>query len=60
MNDAVTLSPAVARPAHIPEAAVYDFDMFRDPGYLTDPHKRIMELIKTAPPVMWTPRNGGH
>jgi cytochrome P450 len=60
MSDAVTLSPAVSRPAHIPESAVYDFDMFLDPGYLADPHKRVMELIKTAPPVMWTPRNGGH
>jgi len=60
MNHAATLSSAVPRPAHIPEAAVYDFDMFLDPAYLADPHKRILELLQTAPPVLWTPRNGGH
>jgi cytochrome P450 len=60
MNDAATLSPAAPRPAHVPEGALYDFDMFRDPAYLADPHKRILDLIRTAPPVFWTPRNGGH
>ena len=54
------LSAAVSRPAHIPESAVYDFDMFQDPAYRTDPHERILELVRTAPPVLWTPRNGGH
>jgi hypothetical protein len=29
MSQATTLSRAVATPAHIPEAAVYDFDMFQ-------------------------------
>src|SRR3546814_8965327 len=24
------------------------------------PHKRILDLVKNAPPVFWTPRNGGH
>jgi cytochrome P450 len=60
MNDAATLSPAAPRPAHVPEGALYDFDMFRDPAYLADPHKRILDLIRMAPPVFWTPRNGGH
>ncbi|MDB6159138.1 MAG: cytochrome [Gammaproteobacteria bacterium] len=60
MNDAATLSPAAPRPAHVPEGALYDFDMFRDPAYLADPHKRILDLIRVAPPVFWTPRNGGH
>jgi cytochrome P450 len=60
MNDAATLSPAAPTPAHIPEVALYDFDMFRDPAFLADPHDRIFELIRTAPPVFWTPRNGGH
>jgi len=27
------LSAAVSRPVHIPEAAVYGFDMFQDPAY---------------------------
>ncbi len=60
MNHAATLSPAVPRPAHVPEAAVYDFDMFMDPAFLADPHDRIPDLVRTAPPVFWTPRNGGH
>ncbi|HMK87992.1 MAG TPA: cytochrome P450 [Steroidobacteraceae bacterium] len=55
-----TLSPAVPKPPHIPDSAVVDFDFFRDPAYLADPHRRILELVRTAPPVCWTPRNGGH
>jgi cytochrome P450 len=60
MNHAATLSPAVPRPTHIPDPVVYDFDMFRDPGLLADPHARLLELIRTAPGIFWTPRNGGH
>lgn len=60
MPEAATLTPAVPKPGHIPDAAVYDFDMFHDPAYLTDPHRRILDLIATAPPIFWTPRNGGH
>ncbi|HEY1076861.1 MAG TPA: cytochrome P450 [Fontimonas sp.] len=55
-----TLTPAVAKPAHVADSVVYDFDMFADPGLLADPHERILDLLKTAPPVFWTPRNGGH
>lgn len=60
MTNTATLSPAVPRPAHIPDAAVYDFDMFHDPAYVIDPHKRVLDLVKNAPSVFWTPRNGGH
>jgi hypothetical protein len=60
MADVATLSTAVSKPVHVPDSAVYDFDFFRDPAYLADPHKRILELVRTAPPVVWTPRNGGH
>ena len=60
MTEAAKLSPAVPRPAHVPESVVYDFDMFHDPAYVADPHKRILDLVKNAPPVFWTPRNGGH
>ncbi len=60
MSDTATLSPAVAKPAHVDDAFVYDFDNFRDPGYLADPHARIAEMIRDAPSVFWTPRNGGH
>ncbi|MGL4565375.1 MAG: hypothetical protein ACRCVD_08770, partial [Halioglobus sp.] len=44
----------------MPDALVCDFDMFHDPAYLVDPHKRILELVANAPPIFWTPRNGGH
>ncbi len=53
MSQATTLSRAVATPAHIPGSAVYDFDMFRDPAYLVDPHARVLDLVRTAPPVLW-------
>lgn len=59
MTEAVNVSEAVPQPAHIPDSLVYDFDLFHDPAYLVDPHKRILELIKNAPPIFWTPRNGG-
>lgn len=60
MTEAVSLSEAVATPAHIPESLVYDFDMFMDPAYRADPHKRVLDLLENAPPIFWTPRNGGH
>jgi cytochrome P450 len=54
------LSPAVPKPDHVPDAAVYDFDMYLDPALLRDPHERVRELLRVAPPVFWTPRNRGH
>jgi cytochrome P450 len=45
-----------ARPEHIPEAAVYDFDFFLDEALLTDPHERVRQILKEAPPVFWSPR----
>src|SRR5262245_66317491 len=55
------LSPAVPKPAHVPDAAVCDFDMFFDPQLLGDPHERVRDLLRRAPNgLFWTPRNGGH
>lgn len=54
-----TLSQPVTKPAHVPDELVYDFDVHGDAGLLNDPHARILELIRNAPPVFWTPRNGG-
>jgi cytochrome P450 len=53
------LTEAVEKPAHIPDAAVFDFDYHYDPELLADPHKRLRELLDIAPKVFWTPRNGG-
>ncbi len=60
MSAVATLSAAVAKPAHVAERLVYDFDSFHDPAYLENPHARILDMIAHAPPVFWTPRNGGH
>lgn len=54
------LSAAAPRPSHVTDAVFYDFDLFADPALLKDPHARILDLHKKAPPVFWTPRNGGH
>jgi cytochrome P450 len=55
-----TLSPAVAKPDHVPESLVYDFDFFADPGVQQNAHNRALEIVKDAPPIFWTPRQGGH
>jgi cytochrome P450 len=60
MSAVSNLSPLAPKPAHVPDSLVYDFDMFRDPAYVADPHQRVLDLVKNAPPVFWTPRNGGH
>jgi cytochrome P450 len=53
-------SNTAERPAHVPPEAVFDFDYHRDPGLFVDPHERILALIDEAPPLFWTPHNGGH
>jgi cytochrome P450 len=59
MNAAAPLSPAIPKPAHVPDRLVYDFDAYRDPGLLADPAVRIPQMLREAPPIFWTPRNGG-
>jgi cytochrome P450 len=54
----IMLTPAKPKPDHVPDALVYDFDLYKDPGLLADPHARIIELHKVAPPIFWTPRGG--
>lgn len=51
---------ALPIPEHVPPEYVYDFDMYRDPAYLAEPHDRLMELLRITPGVFYTPRNGGH
>lgn len=53
------LTPAAPIPDHVSPQAVYDFDMRFDPALLANPHERVRELVRDAPPVFWTPRNGG-
>lgn len=59
MSGAATLSPAVPKPDHVPDHLVYDFDLFNDPGLKADAHARVLDIVKNAPPVFWSPRNGG-
>lgn len=57
MVDDVTAGTEALR---IPDHLVFDFDIYHDQAYLVDPHDRILDLIERAPPIFWTPRNGGH
>ncbi len=59
MSDASVLTPAVPKPDHIPDALVYDFDLWHDPALNADPGARLLDLAKNAPPVFWSPRQTG-
>jgi cytochrome P450 len=59
MTTAASNSAKAPQPAHIPDAVVYDYDAYFDQGLLANPATRIAELVKEAPPIFWTPRNGG-
>jgi hypothetical protein len=56
----IDMANKVKPPAHIPSALVYEFDYNTDPEYWKDPHARAADVIKNAPPLFWTPFNGGH
>ncbi len=47
-------------PAHVPPELVYEYDNGRDPRLLEDPHARMRSLILEAPPIFFTPCNGGN
>jgi cytochrome P450 len=55
----VEVSPAVPKPDHVPDALVYDFDYYFDPALLENAHDRILQIAKEAPPIFWSPRQGG-
>lgn len=55
----IVLSPAASKPDHVPDALVYDFDIHNDPGLLQGPHERLRMMLAEAPPVFWSPQNGG-
>ena len=49
------------RPAHVPADLVVDFDIYAPPGVERDYHAAWLALQKPElPPIVWTPRNGGH
>ena len=48
-------------PTHVPEDLIRDFDFFDMPADVSDPVQIWHGLIqKGAPPIFYTPRNGGH
>ena len=50
-----------ARPAHVPEDHVVDFDLYAPPGSRSDLHRAWSMLqAEGVPDIVWTPRNGGH
>jgi cytochrome P450 len=48
------------RPAHVPDALIYDFDISNDPLFQPDLHRGLIELSRRTPEIFWTPRYGGH
>ncbi|MEQ1881439.1 MAG: cytochrome P450 [Burkholderiales bacterium] len=54
------MSILAQRPEHIPDALVYDFDMYHDAALVENAPARILDIASNAPPVFWTPHNGGH
>ena len=53
-------SVAIPRPAHVPPALVYDFDISHDPLLQSNMHLGLIELARRTPEIFWTPRYGGH
>ncbi len=43
-----------------PRAPVYEFDFYLEPAIAQDVHRAYWDLKEKAPPVFWTPANGGH
>lgn len=60
MAEAATLIGLAPKPAHVPDALVYDFDMYHDPGMERNAPERLLQMAREAPPIFWTPHNGGH
>ncbi|MCY1074807.1 cytochrome P450 [Archangium lansingense] len=46
-------------PAHVPPELVYEYDNARDSRMLEDPHARMRSLVLEAPPIFFSPHNGG-
>lgn len=51
---------SVAKPAHVPDALVVDFDYFHPPGIDGGTVYTAWHRLHDGPDIVWTPRNGGH
>lgn len=47
-------------PAHIPDAMVMSFNLFRDPLFQDELHGGIARLAAEQRDIIWSPANGGH
>lgn len=47
-------------PDHVSPERVFTFDMYQDPRLKQDLHASYAKLHELAPPVFYTPENGGH
>src|SRR3546814_5619101 len=47
-------------PDHVPAELVHDFDIYNDDQIKRDLHAAYARLHREAPPVFYTPANGGH
>lgn len=57
MSDVMALA---AKPDHVPDSLVVDFNIYGVPAPGRDYQERWVELRDRAPDVFWTPRSGGH
>lgn len=59
MADAMTAPRLAQQPDHVPDELVYDFDMYRDEALNRNAPERLVDLATNAPPIFWSPHNGG-
>ncbi len=46
--------------AAITERPTHKFDIYQEPSIKVDVHDAFLDLKEKAPPLFWTPENGGH
>ena len=47
-------------PAHVPRELIHEYDVYRPGPTGSDFFEELFKLKSRAPPVFWTPYNGGH
>ncbi len=52
--------PSGAAPDHVPPSRIFDFDIFNDARFEPDPIDGYAELLRQAPDIFYTRKNGGH
>jgi len=60
MTDSQRLVATPAVPAHVLPHLIFDYDYVDDARLKPDPFVGVASLREDAPPIFYTPRNGGH